>query len=62
MLSDAEIEAEVPAEWARLARSQGLSRGDLARLGTLQVRDDGFHAAPGADLRTLELVLLLNGE
>ena len=62
MLSDAEIEKDVPAEWLRLAKTEGLSRVDLDRLRSIECVDDRYHAAPGADLRTLELVLLLNGE
>jgi hypothetical protein len=62
MLSDAEIEKEVPAEWMRLARTEGLSRADLERLRSVECIDDVYRAAAGADLRTLELVLLLNGE
>src|SRR5688572_3435622 len=62
VLAESEIENVVPAEWVKLARTEGLSRADVDRLRSLECVDDQYRAAPGADLRTLELVLLLNGE
>ncbi len=62
LLTDAEIDTGVPAEWITFAREYGLSRADLERLQTIRVDGEGeFHQAnPEADMRTLELVLLLN--
>lgn len=64
LLSEPEIDAEVPAEWRSLARTSGLSRNDLARLQVIELRDDEYHVAANTttDMRMLELVLLLNGE
>lgn len=63
LLGDGDVESAVPAEWRDFARDYGLSREDLGRLGTI-VRDaEGAYATtapPPHDLRTLELVLLLN--
>lgn len=62
LLSDAEIERDVPAEWQRLARDHGISRPDLERLQAIEVRDGQYQLASGtnADMRLMELVLLLN--
>jgi hypothetical protein len=62
LLSDAEVEAEVPPPWNAFAREVGLSRQDLARLTSIEKGEEGFRATPGAptDMRLLELVLLLN--
>jgi hypothetical protein len=62
LLSDAEIDSEVPDEWRVFARAIGVSRNDLARLAALEREREEFRAAKGADMRTMELVLLLNGE
>jgi hypothetical protein len=63
LLGEADIDAEVPAAWRDFAKEYGVSRGDIDRLATIARRDDGEYettAAPAHDLRTLELVLLLN--
>jgi hypothetical protein len=61
MLSETEIAAEVPAEWMLFARDHGVSRGDIARLQSLRREEEEFRAPEGpADVRTLEIVLLLN--
>jgi len=60
MLADDEIDKEIPHEWIALARDEGLSRNDLERLRSLEEREGEYHAAPGADMRTLELVCILN--
>lgn len=62
MLSDAEIEREVPEEWRRFARDNGVSRNDIARLATITRDIEGEYHAGGEshDMRTLELVLMLN--
>lgn len=59
-IAEADIEATVPPEWVALAREQGLSRPDLERLRSLQVTEGEYHAPAGSDLRTIELVCLLN--
>lgn len=63
LLDDGEIDAAVPAEWRGLAREEGLSRNDLARLQTIRRGEAGTHVvAPDAasDMRTMELALLLD--
>ena len=62
LLDEAEVEAEVPAEWRVFARATGVSRNDLTRLRDIEHRDGQYHVAPNAtsDMRLLELVLLLN--
>ena len=64
LFSEEEIDA-IPAEWQSLARDTGLSRGDLDRLRVIELSPEGeyrvAHGAP-SDMRTLELVLLLNGQ
>jgi hypothetical protein len=64
LMSDAEVEQDVPAEWKRFALDKGVSHRDLERLRALQLRDGAYHVAPDAtsDMRLLELLLLLNGE
>ena len=65
LLSETEVEDEVPGEWKVFARDNGLSRGDLARLRVIeQAGEEGEYrlvSGAEADMRTLELVLLLNG-
>ena len=62
LLSEAEIDDNVPEQWRAFAREAGLSRNDLARLQVIEHRDGAFHAAGDADMRMMELVLLLNEE
>ena len=60
LLSEAEIEAEVPEQWRVFAREAGISRNDLERLRGIEHRDGEYHPAINADMRMQELVLLLN--
>lgn len=62
LLSEAEIEGEVPREWATFARDYGISRGDLLRLKRIECSEGEYRMADHdtADMRTLELMLLLN--
>ena len=63
LLDLGEIDEAVPAEWRELAREEGLSRGDVARLLTIRRTPEGTHqVAPDAasDMRTMELALLLD--
>lgn len=60
LLSEGEIERDVPQQWMDFAKDYGLSRRDLERLAVIEKTEGEFHAAPSADMRTLELVLLLN--
>jgi len=62
LLSDGDVESDVPAEWLAFAKANGVSRGDLERLRVIERGDDGYCIAPGttSDVRMLELVLLLN--
>lgn len=62
LLSDGEIDTEVPHEWIVFAKDYGLSRGDLDRLRIIEQSEGEFRVSSGTehDMRTLELVLLLN--
>jgi hypothetical protein len=63
LLDDGEIDAAVPAEWRELARGEGLSRNDVARLRTIERTAEGMHkvaADAPSDMRTMELALLLD--
>ena len=62
VLSESEVESDVPAQWLEFAKENGVSRGDLERLRVIELRGEGYVVATGApaDMRTLELVLLLN--
>ena len=63
LLEESEIAEAVPQEWRELARTEGLSRNDVGRLGTIRRTPEGKHAvAPEAtsDMRTMELALLLD--
>ena len=65
LLADSELEDAVPPQWLAFARACGISRPDLDRLRLIHPSHDGeFRLTPGAaaDMRTLELVLLLNDE
>ena len=64
LLSDDEVEKDVPAAWRRFALDNGVSRNDLERLRSLELRDGAYHVAASvtSDMRMLELVLLLNEE
>lgn len=61
-LSEAEIDAEVPREWVSFAKEYGISRGDLDRLRRIECSEGEYRMADhdSADMRTLELMLLLN--
>lgn len=62
LLTEAEVEAEVPEAWSGFAREFGLSRNDLLRLASIETHDGEFRLAGGSvsDMRANELVLLLN--
>lgn len=62
LMTDPEIESEVPAEWLAFARENRVSRPDLERLGKVEHVGGEYRVATGtaADMRLLELVLLLN--
>jgi hypothetical protein len=62
LLSEGEAAAEVPEAWREFAQDNGVSRNDLERLRVIQLVDGEYRVAAGAaaDMRTLELVLLLN--
>jgi len=63
LLDDGEIDGAVPAEWRELARGEGLSRNDVARLRTIERTAEGKHkvaADAPSDMRTMELALLLD--
>ena len=62
LLSEVELEAEVPREWMGFARDYGVSRPDLLRLARIELHDGEYRLADHetADMRTLELMLLLN--
>ena len=64
LLEDAEVDSVVPDEWRPFARDNGVSRGDLERLRLIErAGEEGEYRLTGsapADMRALELVLLLN--
>jgi hypothetical protein len=62
LFQEAEIAGAVPAQWTSFARDYGLSRNDLLRLTGIEQTNEGEYHATGvnADMRTQELVLLLN--
>lgn len=62
LLTEAQIEAEVPEQWRAFAREAGVSRNDLIRLNAIEQREGAYCIAPNAatDMRMQELVLLLN--
>ena len=63
LLDDGEIDDAVPAEWRELARGEGLSSNDVARLRTIERTAEGMHkvaADAPSDMRTMELALLLD--
>ncbi len=61
LLSDADVEASAPHEWVGFAKDCGISRQDLVRLQAIEQHEGEYRfAGPDADMRALELVLLLN--
>ena len=62
LLGDADIESAVPAEWQPFAKDHGVSEQDLERLRAIERHEGEFRVTSGvnADMRTMELVLLLN--
>lgn len=62
LFAEGEIESHVPAEWAWFAKDYGVSRNDLERLRLVEQHEGEWRLKEphGADMRTLELVLLLN--
>lgn len=64
LLTESEIESEVPGTWRAFAREAGLSRNDLERLVHIERGQDGYRVAANVptDMRLQELVLLLNDE
>lgn len=62
LLTEPEIDAEVPHEWVGFAKDYGISRDDLPRLRRIECNAGEYRLADHdtADMRTLELMLLLN--
>src|SRR3954464_11721806 len=60
MLAEDEVESVAPPEWVAFAKACGISREDLDRLKLIEEREGEYRVAPGADMRTQEIVLLLN--
>jgi len=62
LLAETEIDAEVPPAWVDFAKEYGLSREDLPRLTRIELHEGEYRLADHepADMRTLELMLLLN--
>jgi len=61
LLSDAEVEGSVPREHLHFAKDCGISVQDVDRLRAIEQREGEWRfAGADADMRTLELVLLLN--
>ena len=64
LLSDEETIHAVPEQWQRFARAVGVSREDITRLAQIEEQDGLCRIKAGVttDMRTQELLLLLNGE
>jgi hypothetical protein len=64
LLGETELESAVPTEWLAFAKDFGVSRPDLDRLRVIERHEDEYRVAAGTkpDMRTLEIVLLLNEE
>jgi hypothetical protein len=62
LLSENEIDDEVPREWMGFAKEYGISRGDLLRLQRIECDQGEYRVVDHdtADMRTQELMLLLN--
>ena len=62
LLAETELDGVVPSEWMAFARDYGVSRADLERLRLVECHEGEWRVAGGAaaDMRTQELVLLLN--
>lgn len=63
LLTEPEIEREVPHALVDFAKDYGISRADLERLNRIELREGEYRLVSGAsasDMRTNELVLLLN--
>jgi hypothetical protein len=64
MLDDDAVVASAPPEWLAFAKSCGISIQDLERLKLIRQHEGEYRLVEEAvtDMRTLEIVLLLNGE
>jgi hypothetical protein len=64
LLAESELEDAVPPDWLPFAKQHGVSRNDLERLRAVERHEETWRVSPGvtADMRHLEIVLLLNGE
>jgi hypothetical protein len=61
ILNEDDLGDRVPPEWMAFARVQGVSAHDIERLRGIEQHEGEYRCSgPGADMRTLELVLLLN--
>jgi hypothetical protein len=64
LLPEGELESAVPEQWLEFAKDNGVSRNDLERLQKVEQHEGEYRVAAGvaADMRLLEIVLLLNEE
>lgn len=64
LLAENELEGTVPAEWMQFAKDNGVSGKDLERLHDVEEHEGEYRVRAGitADMRLLEIVLLLNEE
>ncbi|MEA2165711.1 MAG: hypothetical protein QOK37_3838 [Thermoanaerobaculia bacterium] len=64
MLDDDAVLASAPPEWLAFAKACGISTPDLERLKLIREHEGEYRVVEDAvtDMRTLEIVLLLNGE
>jgi len=64
LLTEGEMETMVPGDWMPFAKAFGVSGADLERLRVIERHEEEYRVASGItpDIRTLEIVLLLNGE
>jgi len=62
LIDETQLESVVPPEWLAFAKMAGVSAGDLERLRAVEVHEGEYRVAAGvnADVRMMEIVLLLN--
>jgi hypothetical protein len=63
LLTEAQVDSDVPPEWRRFAHDYGISHEDLERLAKIEQVEGEYRLTAGtanADMRTQELMLLLN--
>lgn len=62
LIDETQIESLVPPEWLAFARGSGVSERDLERLRAVELHEGAYRVSAdfNADVRMMEIVLLLN--